>query len=118
MYQVNTKGLKIAPGDSTDVYIYFFPSGFEDNNCITIKVGGYDGNVQLFGSEISAVNNGNKEFEAGKRYWFKLSNTDDGITWSNEKEVVFEGETITIENPGLSKVLFKIYGRNFIKSML
>lgn len=94
---LNTNNLTVANGASTDLYMFFFPSEFGTGNLmITIKDN--DDNlktVSLPVADIQGANDGATGFEAGKRYWFKVTETETGLAWSKDcKDVKVEVGTI------------------------
>lgn len=115
LYQVNTKNLVISSGETMDFYIFFLPKEFAENETFSIAIGGYRPTLSLSIKEISKKNQGATGFEAGKRYWFKVTNTLDGMVWSkNFEEFGLEGELITIDNPKFSNILQDKFGNKYI----
>ena len=100
-YEVNTTGLTVAAGATTDFYIMFFPSGFGTRLDIVLNIDSMDKAVSLDIADVVAANTGAEEFEAGKRYWFKLTGYKDRLIWSKD----FTTNVVTIENPQLALAL-------------
>ena len=116
-YQVNTNNLTISSGETMDCYIFFLPIEFEEDAYMTIGFGleGTFSFVYLSAGEIAEKNQGVYGFEAGKRYWFKVSNTLDGVVLSRDfEEFGLDGELITIDNPKFSNILQDKFGNKYI----
>ena len=98
--ELKTTGLRVAPGESTNLYVFFFPIFFEEGDLeISILRGADDSNkVSIPLETISKANGYAQRLEPGKRYWFKITETADGLIWSKE-------ETVTIPNPQLAIAL-------------
>lgn len=107
-YQLLTNGLTIEAGETTDFYMLFYPEEFIDGVMrLTIMEKGY---VELATSEIADANGGATGFEAGKRYWFKVTEYDNGMVWSKD----FTTEVATIENPLLAIALQDKLGADIV----
>lgn len=104
--QIYPQGLKVAAGETADFYIFFFPSDWEGFENGYINIGVNYRSVTLQSSEIVAANNGMKGFEAGKRYWFKVTDMGNSLMWSKN----LSGEKITIDNPTFSAALKESLG--------
>lgn len=98
--ELKTTGLKVAAGESTNLYVFFFPIFYGEGNLdISILRGADDTyTVSIPLETIKNANWGDQRLEAGKRYWFKITETADGLIWSKE-------ETVTIQNPQLAIAL-------------
>lgn len=98
--ELKTTGLKVAAGESTNLYVFFFPILYGEGNLdISILRGADDTyTVSIPLETIKNANWGDQRLEAGKRYWFKITETADGLIWSKE-------ETVTIQNPQLAIAL-------------
>jgi len=100
-YEVRMNGLSVEAGDSTDLYIFVFPEGFGNGN-LDIAIlrsdenGGNKG-ISIPVATIAAANNGAEGFEAGKRYWFDITETGNGLIWSASYSEDDEVETPTVE---------------------
>ena len=82
--------LTVASGRTVDFYLLFIPSGNLLGNADTVKVSINDYKVGMPASEIAS-----QKFEAGKRYWFKVMQTQaDGLIW---KKDVSEGMITNLE---------------------
>lgn len=82
--------LTVASGRTVDFYLLFIPSGNLLGNADTVKVSINDYKVGMPASEIAS-----QKFEAGKRYWFKVMQTQaDGLIW---KKNVAEGMITNLE---------------------
>ena len=100
-YTVNTTGLTVAAGATTDFYIMFFPSGFGTRLDIVLNINSMEKAVSLDIADVVEANTGDEGFEAGKRYWFKLTGYKDRLIWSKD----FTTNVVTIENPQLALAL-------------
>lgn len=83
--------LTVAPGESYDIYGMFFPRRdvFSEDSYLYIQLN-YNGLLKtpdLPTSLISAANGGANYFEAGKRYWFNVTQTNEGLVWTKDIEV-------------------------------
>ena len=98
--ELKTTGLKVASGESANLYMFFFPTQFGEGDMeISILRGADDSNkVSIPLETISNANDYAQRLEPGKRYWFKITETENGLIWSKE-------ETVTIPNPQLSVAL-------------
>lgn len=112
-YMLTTNGLTVAPGDSTDLYLLFCPTSLYEEGSLDIHFNYADGSdskyVSLPTSQIAGANGGKYCLEAGKRYWFHL--TDDGRGLYLSKE--YTTDVVTIENPGLSLALQEVLERDY-----
>lgn len=109
-YQINTPGLIVEAGVTTDFYIMFFPSTFENRLDFTLRISGEERQVGVDVADIAAVNNGAQGFEAGKRYWFKLTGYDTGMVLSKD----YTTDVATIENPLLAVALRDVLGTDMV----
>jgi len=81
-FELKTKGLSVVAGDSIDLYVLFFPRNFSDGEMhVTVMEKGH---LALATSKIAEANNGASGFEAGKRYWFKVTQTKEGMKWTKD----------------------------------
>ena len=81
-FELRTKGLSVVAGDSIDLYVLFFPRNFSDGEMhVTVMEKGH---LALATSKIAEANNGASGFEAGKRYWFKVTQTKEGMKWTKD----------------------------------
>lgn len=117
-YGITYENLIVKAGESFDFYILFGPEKFADGDMhIHIHTAQTDGNrspLTLPTSTIAAANDGAEGFEAGKRYWFKVTETEEGLVWSKDyqdKPVV--DEMIVIDNIPLSKALYEVYSGQY-----
>lgn len=70
--------LTVAPGDSVDLYLLFFPGNeFADDGTLTITID-YE-SVEMNTSDFPHTS-----FQAGYRYWFNVAKTDDGLIWTKD----------------------------------
>lgn len=94
-YKINYKNLIVRDGESFDFYILFGPADFGNGDMhIHIHTAQTDGNrspLVLPTSTIAAANNNATKFEAGKRYWFKVTENEKGLNWTKN---VTSGPTI------------------------
>lgn len=112
-YEIATNGMKVPAGESTDFYVLFFPyNDFNEESVmeISFKRSGEYKQITLDATKIMEANNGATNFEAGKRYWFKVSERKNGLMWSKD----FTTEVVTIPNPELSLALQNIYGEDVV----
>ena len=97
--------LTVASGRTVDFYLLFIPSGNLLGNADTVKVSINDYKVGMPASEIAS-----QKFEAGKRYWLKVMQTQaDGLVWKKDAP-----ETL-ITNLPLISYLEEYQNANFIK---
>lgn len=111
-YQLNLNGLTVEPGQTVDMYAFFYPHEFNLDGELHLNVNtnsGYKG-VRLATTTISEANGGAKGFEAGKRYWFKVTESSEGLVWSKD----FSMETVTINNKALSLALQSVLGEDVV----
>ena len=107
-YIVWYDGMTVEPGDTTDFYIFFFPTEFDKGDLdisFILGRGEYDERktVEIPMAYIAEKSN-TEGFKAGKRYWFHL--TDNGKYFYLDKD--FTTDDVKIENPKLSKVLQEV----------
>ena len=111
-YTLNYQQLTVKPGETIDLYAFFFPHDFNLEGEMHLSVNtnsGYKG-VRLPTTTISEANGGAKGFEAGKRYWFKVTESSEGLVWSKD----FTMETVTIDNKSLSLALQSVLGEDLV----
>ena len=86
---LNVYGLTVPADESVDLYLLFFPHEFGNNTTMKVCVEHQSGDwlkASLDLAKISEKNNGIKAFEAGKRYWFKVTETlKNGLEWTKEQ---------------------------------
>ena len=106
--------LSIEAGASTDIYLLFFPGQeFGDNGTLNISISNASQTLTtpvMSTSEISAKNGGAKKFEAGKRYWFRVIQTNAGLLWGKE----LPGDNV-ITNTALIKAIEENKSIEFVK---
>ena len=104
-FPMEFNGLTVAPGESTDMYMLFFPTAFEEGD-MQISICNAEGfkNVQIPIADIAAANPGATGFEAGKRYWFTVTETGDALYLKKDFE------TVTIPNVEFSAALYNVLG--------
>lgn len=109
-YELWTEGLTVEAGETADFYMFFFPEVFWNmDNCMHLSI--IDRNhLELPVAQISVANGGVDRFEAGKRYWFKVTEYDNGMVWSKD----FTTEVATIENPQLAMALQSYLGSDMV----
>ena len=107
-FELHTKGLSVAPGDKTDFYVFFFPESFVDGD-ISISILQPSGakTVDLPTADIISVNGNSTAFQAGKRYWFDVTDGETGLDWTKNQEL---NNGILVENIELSQALQGILG--------
>jgi len=105
---VHTKYLKVAVGDTIDFYMLFFPKEFaNDDDVIRLVVDDYPsgyGSLDLTVADFKAANPGDTGFVAGKRYWFKVTDTPQGMVWT--KDYNKANNSVKFTNKELSKALY------------
>lgn len=78
-----TKGLTVADKGTVDLYILFFPKAIEKTDLkITIQQSTGNKNLSLPWKDILAANGNNESFRAGMRYWFDVTDTEQGLVWT------------------------------------
>jgi len=103
-----TKGATVAAGKSEDFYILYYPriyygmEDFEQMQRVAVRSGdsGLATEVYPYGNNVP-----NMHEKPGMRYWFKVTETEEGLEWT---KFLSEGK-ITIENQGLSAALADLY---------
>ena len=112
LYDLATNGLTVEAGKTFEFYILFTPVSFEEGGNFDIILNHGNGfkTASLATSTIATANNGYCGFEAGKRYWFKVTESKDELVFS--KDYV---ETVTIENVELSAALYDVLGADNVK---
>lgn len=109
-YRINYKNLTVKDGESFDFYILFGPNDFREGDMhIHIHTAQTDVNrepLKLPTATIAAANNNATKFEAGKRYWFKVTETSSELVWSKD----FSSDVVTIKNAQLSQALYGVLG--------
>ena len=108
VYQLTTNGLTVKAGDTFDFYILFRSAGYYYGDVLEIQFlfGNQPRTFRMPTSTIAAANDDYYGFEAGKRYWFNL--TDDGDQLILSK--FFTGESVKIDNMELAATLQKYLG--------
>ena len=111
MYTINYNGgLTVESGQSVDLYAFLLPYEFNVNTemQLYVKTNSEDKGVSISVSDIKAINPDDSGFVAGKRYWFKVTETAEGLVWSKDYES--SQPAIVIENEALSTALYEKYG--------
>lgn len=98
-YELYTNGLAVQPNETTDFYVLFFPQKFseEEDEYLHFEIQKQDGDSGFVNIDLEAIKEANSEddgFMAGKRYWFKITETEKGLTWTNYTQTV-EVDNIT-----------------------
>ena len=111
-YDLQLNGLKVAAGESTDIYMFFFPAELNQDGIVKLyfSVQGGDRSVSLPAANISAANNGAERFQAGMRYWFNVTSTKKGALLTNE----YSTAPITFENVEFAAALQSVLGSDMI----
>jgi len=82
---LSINGLTVENGETVDLYMLFFPMEFNDNDLnIGFSVGDLYRSNSIPMADIAAANPEATGFEAGKRYWFKLTDTGQNLLWTNK----------------------------------
>lgn len=101
--ELNITGLTIKNNESVDFYLLFFPKPFVEEGRLQVGItcamsDGSENHMRTNDISVSIISQANKNasgFEAGKRYWFKVTQTDRGLLWSSKyKEVVKSVSTV------------------------
>lgn len=104
--------LKVASGKTVDFYLLFFPgNNFNEKGTLTLTLTSSENvySVTMDTDDI-ANSNGTTTFEAGKRYWFNVMQTqNEGLIWKKDME---EG---TIYNLQLIQAIENQTGTKFTK---
>lgn len=108
-YQIQTTGLTVAAGESADFYFMFFPTDFNYDGIFEMALD-VEGRGEMYAkipvAEIAAANPADSRFQAGKRYWFKLTGYKNNVVFSKD----FTTDVATIENPELAVALQQLLG--------
>lgn len=110
--QLNTNNLVVADGESTDLYMLFFPSEFGEED-FTIEIVDNNDNGKVVRVPIETIKDANPDatgFEAGKRYWFKVTQTKYNLVMSKE----YSEAPVTIPNVELSQALLEMLGSEVV----
>lgn len=100
---LNFENLTVASGKNADLYFLFFPGADASNGSLEISI-----NDQKLNMSLTDMMAGT--FEAGKRYWFNVIQTEtNGLAWKKE---VAEG---AISNIPLIRMIENQYGVSFDK---
>ena len=91
-----TDGLSVKAKTTADFYILFFPEEFsnEEDAVIRFEIGtdnwerDRDVLIDLAAIKEADANKDDTGFKAGKRYWFKVTETDKGLAWTNYTKTV------------------------------
>ena len=83
-------GLTVAAKDSVDFYLLFFQSDTEFSSEAPVQI-----NINDYTVEIDATNLYSTVFEPAYRYWFGVTQTSDGLYWTNS--VPSESNDVTTE---------------------
>lgn len=111
-YDLHFNGLQVAAGDSTDIYMFFFPAEINNDGVVELyfSVQGGDRSVKLPASDIAAANGGAERFQEGMRYWFDVTSTKSGAVLSKN----YSTAPITFENVEFAAALQKVLGSDMI----
>ena len=111
-YDLNLNGLQVAAGESTDIYMFFFPSELNENGIVELFFSLQDGNrrVSLPAAEIAAANGGAERFQEGMRYWFNVTATRNGAVFTKN----YSTAPITFENVAFAAALQEVLGEDMI----
>ena len=112
-YDLQFNGLQVAAGESTDLYMFFFPAELNEDGIVQIYFsiqGRGERGVSLPAADIAAANGGAKRFQAGMRYWFDVTATKGGAVLSKN----YSTAPITFENVEFAAALQKVLGPDMI----
>ena len=112
-FRFSTQGLTVADQTSVDLYIPFFPKAIENANLeITIMQPSGNKTISVPKNDILFINGNNQSFLAGRRYWFDLTDTPDGLDWTKNMNTA---DMIIIPNKELSTALQGVLGSYKVK---
>lgn len=102
-YPIFIENLTVKEGETFDFYVLFFPCGFAEGEMhLNMNTSGnWKSPLTLPLSKIAAANNGVTSFIGGKRYWFNVTETADGLKWTNDSS----SDVVTIKNIGFARAL-------------
>ena len=105
----------IAPNESKDFYILFFPYSPYHASELMTKVGVKYANSRenYTPTYKEAKKTDLPVFAAGTRYWFKISETENGLVWDDTSQA----QTVLLPNPELSMALQDMYGEENVVLM-
>lgn len=108
-----TNTVTVAAGESKDFYILFIPITYPDYSGMMTKLGvTYSSGKDAYTPAYQEVKNTELPvFAAGTRYWFKISDTDNGLVWDDTTQA----QTVVIPNPELSLALQAMYGEENVE---
>lgn len=111
-YNLNLNGLQVAAGESTDIYMFFFPTELNEDGIVEIyfSVNGSERKVSLPATEIAAANGGSERFQEGMRYWFNVTATRNGAMFTKN----YSTAPITFENVAFAAALQEVLGEDII----
>ena len=111
-YNLNLNGLQVAAGESTDIYMFFFPTELNEDGIVEIyfSVNGSERKVSLPAIEIAAANGGSERFQEGMRYWFNVTATRNGAMFTKN----YSTAPITFENVAFAAALQEVLGEDMI----
>ena len=98
-HHIKTTGLKVAPHSSTDFYVLLMPHAFPEDAELNIRFNRDSENeksVWMPVSKIAVANDSIYAFEAGKRYWFRVTELPDGLEWDKEVEAAVMESSIAL----------------------
>lgn len=113
--------LTIESGKSQDIYLLFFPgAAFTSDGILTCNI--YDesetpASIILNVSDILKNNEGETGFQAGKRYWFQILQTQNSLIWKSsvsENFICNIDLVNAIKNSGIDTSLLSIDNNGFI----
>ncbi|MBQ8889073.1 MAG: hypothetical protein IJY59_06255 [Bacteroidaceae bacterium] len=104
-YDLEINGLTVENGETVDLYMMFFPFDFYDGQLtLTVNNENHPKSLDIEVADIAAANPGATGFEAGKRYWFTVTETGDALYLKKDFE------TVTIPNVEFSAALYNVLG--------
>lgn len=108
---MQTQGLSVEVGDTIDLYALFYPLAFApDDTPIKLTMTDYYSRytyLDLTVADFKAANPGDTAFVAGKRYWFKVTDTEDGLVWTKDYNKVNGISNVVIPSKTFSKALYE-----------
>lgn len=112
-FRFTTTGLTVANNENVDLYIFFFPKAIEDTDLkIVIQQPAGEKYLTLPVMDLLMANNYYESFRAGCRYWFDLTDTENGLDWTKN---TLETGLITFDNLELSQALHEVLGDYRVK---
>lgn len=109
----------VKSGDSEEFYILVFAYSKDYDSDFTglksLNIESVDGNVLTTPSMYKGEEFAITEFKAGAAYWFNITQTADGLVWTNDANQGEEEDvTVTFTNKSLSLALYNVLGEGMV----